>query len=457
MKYVVLLTAVFLFASWMPVFGASQEGGDTAVSNSTETATDKEGKGKDSQSQVQTQMEEVVVTATLVPTPVQKLPVGVQVISRKEIDQSRAVNLTDLLIDKFPTQFQKYPGALSSVEIRGFRTDTMGSDINGRVLILIDGHRAGTGNISLIPMDNVERVEIVRGPGSVIYGSAAMGGVINIITRKGQGKPSVQGAAEYGSFDQYKVAAEASGGLLNDKLGFSGTARHIEGKDYTDGSGETVKNTKYRDEAYALSLYAAPAENHSLFATGSYFHIPAAGAPGPTYAPDYDDYKDVLRRYGSMTYEGGLPDSEVNWHVSGYGVFDRSTWNDPSAVYGYTASTTETTTKGVRSHLSIPTFSLGHLLVGFDWDDISVTSYTDPTGLSYALTALTTTTQVLSKSRWNGTVFRCSWESVTTTSKKPSNRPKDWMWRAAPKVSITSVGAQEPSIFCSIGSVRGSR
>ena len=384
MRHVLGLVIVFLFVNGAPACCAAPEDAtEPLVSSLTEAAPGKYTKEKQTESS-RIQMEEVVVTATLLPTPAQKLPVRVQVIPRKEIEQSRATDLTELLIQKLPSQFQKYPGALSSVEIRGFRTDTTGSDIKGRVLLLIDGHRAGTGNISLIPLDNVERVEIVRGPGSVIYGSAAMGGVINVITRKGQGKPSLQGTAEYGSFNEYRIAGEASGGLVNDRVGFSGTARYIDSQDYSDGSGQQIKDTQYRDEAYALSLYAVPVENHSLFATGSYLHIPEAGSPGPTYAPDFDDTKDVLRRYGSIAYEGNLPDSNVNWHISGYNAFDRNTWKDPFAEYGYSSSTTETTTAGITSHLSFPTFSLGQLLLGFDWDDISVSSSTNPTGFNYS-------------------------------------------------------------------------
>jgi len=377
---------ILLLANGAPAFCTAEDAGQPAVSSSNKTVQGKDGKENEPENRIEAQLEEVlgevVVTATRLPTPAQRLPVRAQVVSREEIEQSRATDLTDLLIERLPSQFKKYPGALSSVEIRGFRTDTMGSDIKGRVLILIDGHRAGTGNISLIPMDNVERVEIVRGPGSVIYGSAAMGGVINVITRKGKGKPSAQVTAEYGSFDHYRVAGQVSGGLLDDRAGLSGTARHVESGDYIDGGGQRIENTEYRDEAYAFSLYAVPAENHTLFAVGSYLRVPVSGAPGPTYAPDSDDFKDVLRRYGSISYEGGLPDSDLHWYVSGYGVFDRNTWNDPSAEYGYLSSTTETTTTGLRSHVSFPTFSPGRLLLGLDWDHISVSSSTNPAGFN---------------------------------------------------------------------------
>lgn len=331
-----------------------------------------------------TRLDEIVVTATRLESSVKELPVAVTVISRKDIEQSRSQNLTDLLTEKLPGHYHKYPGALSSVEIRGFRSDTTGADIKGRVAILIDGHRAGTGNIAVIPLENVERVEIVRGPGSVIYGSAAMGGVINIITRRGKGKPSVNAGIEYGTWEHVKKTAGVSGGLLDDRIGISLTARNVKVQDYDSGDGKKFENTRYNDEAYAMSLLASPFPNHSFFATGHFYRGWDIGLPNPTYdALKSVDYKDAKRGYGSIAYDGKLSAGEISWHLSYNNVYDRSTWNSPAASWGYDSSTTETSTQGIRSHITFPTFSFGKLLVGFDWDNIDVTGFTKPSGFVY--------------------------------------------------------------------------
>lgn len=332
-----------------------------------------------------TTLEEIVVTATRDSTPVKKLPVSVQVISRKEMEESRSNTLSDVLTEYLPEHFQKYPGALSSVSIRGFRTDTTGVDIKGHVLILIDGHRAGTGNISAIPIENVERIEIVRGPGSVVYGSAAMGGVINIITRKGKGVPSVNAGMEYGSWDYVKGQAGFSGSFLNDRVGLSATGRTITQGSYETGGGTKIPNTAYNDQAYSASVLATPSPDHSFFAVGNYFQAWDVGTPNPIYMyPDLVDTKDILRGYGSMGYDGALPDLGLNWHISYYNVFDQNSWNYPEATYGYTSATTEQHTQGIRSQFSLPTFSFGRLLLGFDWDAIDVNSYTNPAGFPWS-------------------------------------------------------------------------
>ena len=331
------------------------------------------GKGQGGTSQAS--LEEMVVTATAIPVPTKELPVAVEVVTRKEIEESHANDLAELLVEKLPEHFQTYPGALSSVTVRGQRTNTTGTDVKGHVLVLIDGHRAGTGNIAAIPLENVERVEVVRGPGSVIYGSAAMGGVINVITRKGSGTPSGNVAMEAGSWDAVKGRALASGGLMNDKVGFSLTGRGVHHGNYEMGGGRTYANTAYNDEAYSLSLLATPHPDHKFFAVGNYFRAWDVGSPGPTYALSRDDFADLLRRYGSLAYDGANPEYKLNWHLSYYNVLDRYNYNSPSYLY---STTTDTTTQGVRGSFTLPTFSFGRLLLGLEWDGIDQDTATTP-------------------------------------------------------------------------------
>lgn len=329
------------------------------------------------------EMEPLVVTATKVPTPSHEVPVRVDVITREEIEKSKASDLSELLMQKLPTHFHRYPGSLTSVDIRGFRTDTHGTDIKGRVLVLIDGHRAGTGNISAIPLENVEKIEILRGPASVIYGSAALGGVINIITREGRGKPTVEAGFEYGSWDRKKGSLSAEGGLFGDRIGvsFGGRQIHQDG-DYSDGDGNKIENTHYSDEAYSLSLSARPAEGHRVMFVGQYFRAWDVGTPGATYSPDYDDYKSIMRRYGALSYDGGVEDLGLSWHLSGYNVYDRNSWNDPAQAWGYLHHIVETETRGLRGHIAVPTFGVGRVVLGGDFDHIEVNSWNVPSNVA---------------------------------------------------------------------------
>jgi len=139
----------------------------------------------------------------------------VTVISREQIAAQQATSVTELLrqvpgvhIDQAGAR-----GGISSVYVRG-------SDPNFTV-VLIDGvkvndptnSRGGSFDFSTLSTDNIERIEIVRGPLSAVYGSDALGGVMNIITRRGEGVPIGSVEVSAGRFDTYRTLLQANGTL----------------------------------------------------------------------------------------------------------------------------------------------------------------------------------------------------------------------------------------------------
>ncbi|WP_457574820.1 TonB-dependent receptor plug domain-containing protein [Desulfolithobacter sp.] len=152
-------------------------------------------------------LEEVVVTATRTPHTPDEVPVETVVVSRQDIEHSTAENVVDLL--------GTIPGISTSVHDDIFGTYTWratmrGLNFNdGYALILVDGQRVlGAGQsggmgeygigLNQIPLDMIERIEVVKGPGSALYGSDAVAGVINIITRTVPRQPSAWAGATYG-------------------------------------------------------------------------------------------------------------------------------------------------------------------------------------------------------------------------------------------------------------------
>lgn len=128
-------------------------------------------------------IDDLVVTATRIEERVIDVPVTTQVITAEQIELSGVTTVGDLIAKYVTGHYQKYNGLLSPVGLRGFSTEAHGDDVKGYVLILIDGHRIGTGNAAKINPDRIERIEVVKGPASALYGSA-MGGVVNLITKK---------------------------------------------------------------------------------------------------------------------------------------------------------------------------------------------------------------------------------------------------------------------------------
>src|ERR1700744_2600500 len=160
------------------------------------------------------QLDQVVVTATKYPVKQNLTGKVLDVITREQLDKNEGRQLTDILNDQAGIVVigeQGTLGAEKDVFMQGAAT--------GKTLILIDGIPAydpsGTStnfDLNLINTDEIERVEILKGSQSTLYGSDAMAGVINIITKKGNGKPfNMSLSASQGTYNTYKASAGVDG------------------------------------------------------------------------------------------------------------------------------------------------------------------------------------------------------------------------------------------------------
>lgn len=228
MKKTICITAL------MAVFGLTQLKGQTSGKPFFLTDTVK--------------MEEVIITGTKIPTLISKLPQKVEIITKEKILNSTEGNLSNFLKMTAGIDVIEYPGLLSGVSIRGFRPEYGG--INQKVLTLIDGRPATTTNLSLVDVRNVERIEILRGPASALYGPQAMGGVVNIITKQSKDKIHGNASIGYGSFDQsdFNIAA---GGNITKKLNFDVSAnRKQRASDYKLGNTNLFRDLLESDEVH---------------------------------------------------------------------------------------------------------------------------------------------------------------------------------------------------------------
>jgi iron complex outermembrane recepter protein len=155
----------------------------------------------------------VVVTATRDEQEIRKIPANVTVITREEIEQSHARNTVDLLKNEADVVVRDVygTGKTASVDIRGF-----GETGALNTLVLVDGRRVNAIDLSgvdwtQIPLDQIERIEIVRGSGSVLYGDNAVGGVINIITKKPEKPFSAKAEVAGGSYSYHKESGSVGG------------------------------------------------------------------------------------------------------------------------------------------------------------------------------------------------------------------------------------------------------
>jgi vitamin B12 transporter len=172
-------------------------------------------------------LDPVVVTATMVPTPVDKLAATVTVITGEQITQYNYDRIEDVFrqVPGVEVQTSGSPGKATSLSIRGGGSQ--------RSLVLIDGLRTasptlGSTDIAEITIDAIDRIEIVRGPQSTLYGADAITGVVNIITKKGQGPPSASVWVEGGN---YATAREQ----VNVQGAFGGFNWNVTGSQFNTG------------------------------------------------------------------------------------------------------------------------------------------------------------------------------------------------------------------------------
>jgi vitamin B12 transporter len=173
---------------------------------------------------INVELKEIVVTATKTESPQIRIASSITVINEQQILNTNKTSVLEILRDVEGVSIaqQGGPGRLSSAYIRGANPD--------QTLVLIDGvevNDPGSANnsydFSSMQTENIQRIEVLRGPQSTLYGSDAMAGVINILTKKGKGEPKFSLSAEGGSNNYYKGSASANGEFkgFNYSLSFS--------------------------------------------------------------------------------------------------------------------------------------------------------------------------------------------------------------------------------------------
>jgi vitamin B12 transporter len=203
---------------------------------------------------------EVTVTATKYSTKTTETGKVVTLISRQQIEHAGSRDLAQVISELggvFINGYTNNPGKEKNIYLRGAKVDY--------TLITIDGvpvyDASGIGSnfdIRNIPIDNVERIEILKGSQSTLYGSDAIAGVINIITRKSGSKPfSIAGTAHYGSYDSKRLNTSVYGekGAFNYSVGFThyNTAGFSEAKQPA-GSSIAFDKDEYKQNAVQANL-----------------------------------------------------------------------------------------------------------------------------------------------------------------------------------------------------------
>jgi len=189
------------------------------------------------------QVEPVVVTATKTPTPAEELGASVTVIPGVDIDARRYPTVDETLRGVPGVDIRRSGsfGKTTAVSIRGANPN--------QVQILVDGMRVksptlGQVDLSDLSPDLIDRIEVIRGPQSTLYGADAIGGVINIITRQGSGPFSVWATQEVGNYDTLRSGAGFSGSTSIFNYAFDVGHLESNGQTPNDGMNQNWLNTR---------------------------------------------------------------------------------------------------------------------------------------------------------------------------------------------------------------------
>lgn len=225
-------------------------------------------------------LDDMVVTASRVPTQKVDTPADISVITKEEIADQNYASASDAL--------RAIPGV--NVLGSGAKGSSMGQDkilLNGdeRVLVLVDGRRmnlGSSGNSSadwLPPVNAIERIEVLKGGGSALYGTDAVGGVINVIMKKGSdigNHVTVKAAGGSWNAEQYAISASGS---TDSGLGLIVSATKERRGEYkfknANGKSQLLKNSGYDDTGVIVKLDQKVGEDNRIGV--NFEHINAEG------------------------------------------------------------------------------------------------------------------------------------------------------------------------------------
>ena len=311
------------------------------------------------------------------------MPFGINAISAEELNLSAAGNLADGLVRAEGIYVRSYGGAGST------RTLSTRGGYSKQTLVMVDGqpinnHQGGDVDFNAITLEDVERVEVMAGPSSALYGANATAGVVNVITRGVPDEPRLSFRGDYGSFDA--VGAEAAAALPLGPLGLA------VGGNYRDYAGFRG-NDDYRGVGGHAKLSYAVGDGTVLSLRGQY-QTSELGVPGSlTYpsplARQEDDlatanlgvtgavseaisanarlfYKTQKRRYADADPVFPADDTHKNYALGGRGTLFYQLWDWNRLALGgeYESDRTDSTAIGERDGATWAAFTQEDLRFG---------------------------------------------------------------------------------------------
>src|ERR1700755_725079 len=227
----------------------------------------------------ETEVQSVVVSATRFDIPLDQSPATVTVISSEDIEEKQIQRVSDALreVPGLSVVQTGTAGQLTSVFMRGLPSEDMQVLLDG---IPINQGLSGAMNFADITTDDIDRIEVVRGPQSTIYGPRALAGVIQIFTKQGTGTPGAMVAGEGGSYDSFREWGQSDGKIGDFDYYVAGSRLDTE---------NARPNNNYRNTAGITNVGWSPNEQLRIGSLFTY-SVSDTGNPNTIFDPKPIDH-----------------------------------------------------------------------------------------------------------------------------------------------------------------------
>ncbi len=335
-------------------------------------------------------LEEVVVSATKTEEKRKDVPNAVVLVDALDIEESPAKSLGELLANEPGIDWRTYGdygGASELLQIRGMSPNGTQVLVNG---VNVASPSLGTADVSKIPLNSIERVEVVKGSGSLLYGSGAMGGTVNIVTKSPKrDRVDLKAGAGYGTQNTLELTAE-SGMFFYQDFAYYLTLGRRETDGFRDNSGLTHNDASLKlvwdkGDALNLSLYGdiidreygrpgvTPPEGTKPFFVGT---IPFYNADAANLlAEGSDEDRHFVLNLKSRPYDWLTLSARGDY--SKLENFDLDRYVDTDGNLAGTRLWVTNTVRGAEANANVQLFKGGSVLLGvdhkdFDWKNESV-------------------------------------------------------------------------------------
>lgn len=263
-----------------------------------------------------------VVTATRSAVAIADVPSRVEVIGGFDLAAQPGPYVTDTLKKNSSVDVIEYPGGISGVGIRGFRPEFSGT--NQRTLLLVDGRPAGVSHLGNIPNAALDRIEVLKGSASSLYGASAMGGVVNFITRRSTGPIHGNISAGLGSFETVRADAALGGSVGRFDFDLAAQTR-TQFDNFRMGNGADRPNTSFANHSGFARLGFALSPQWRIEARTHLFLALDSEGPGAyTDGTSAQSSRDTTLRSGDVRLEGDLDRHQLRATLHGTSEYDKT-------------------------------------------------------------------------------------------------------------------------------------